>query len=62
MSMWGCVSGDDGWLHIVPVSDDGKILEPHICESYCKCGPQPDEECPDSMLVHQDHERGGANA
>jgi hypothetical protein len=62
MSKWGSKLGDDGWIHIVPCDADGTIMQPHRASVHCECEPVEDAECPNSILVHQDHERGGENA
>lgn len=62
MSKWGPISALDGWIHIVPCDEQGVILAPHVPSITCECEPVEDDECPNSMLVHQDNERGGYNS
>jgi hypothetical protein len=66
MSEWGiftvmdCQSGE--WSrHIAPCDAKGMILRPHIGAVDCECRPTPDPECP-ANWIHNDPERGGANA
>ena len=62
MSYWAVVYGIDGWFHIAPCDSEKRILAPHIASYKCPCRPVEDAKHPESILVHNDPERGGTNA
>lgn len=50
---WGLFDkrDDGGIIHVVPCSDDGVVLPPHVLESQCPCRPHLDSVA-DVLLVH----------
>jgi len=59
--MWGVVTSDEGELHVMPCDEDGGLLPEHVLSTHCYCGPRQDVEV-ECLWIHQDPERGGADA
>lgn len=58
MSYWGQVQTIDGRVHIVPCTENGKLLGQHILCTICPCKPYPDMDDV-RFIIHHDLERGG---
>jgi len=60
MSKWFVFKKDDTY-HVLPCTDAGEVLPPHESDPQCVCKPYLDDK-KGGFWVHNDRERGGANA
>ena len=61
MSYWGVFENLEHEQHVMPSSDDGRILNDHTASRHCWCVPVQEK---DAVLVwvHNDRELGGFNS
>jgi hypothetical protein len=66
VSQWGVFKTEwDGepQFHVAPVLPDGRLPVNHSMHEFCPCGPREELISQHvSLWIHQDAERGGANA
>ena len=62
MSYWGTREDANGDRHIVPCEENGEPVGDHRPAADCTCMPRKDLDSRGILYIHNDTERGGADA